>query len=85
MTGEIFASQRMHAMVRSMQERYHDRYLILDAPSVLGSPDARMLADLADLIVLVAGYGRVTMDAIERAVASFDPSKMAGVVLNKRP
>jgi Mrp family chromosome partitioning ATPase len=44
-----------------------------------------MLADLADLVVVVAGYGRVTMDAIERAVANFDPSKMAGVVLNKRP
>jgi len=25
------------------------------------------------------------MDAIERAAANFDPSKMAGVVLNKRP
>jgi protein-tyrosine kinase len=84
-TGELFASQRMQAMVRSMQERYHDRYLILDAPAVLESPDARMLADIADLVVLVAGYGRVTMDAIERAVANFDPSKMAGVVLNKRP
>ena len=34
-TGEIFTSQRMHSMIRSMQERYHDRYLILDAPSVL--------------------------------------------------
>jgi len=84
-TGEIFASQRMHAMIRSMQERYHDRYLILDAPSVLESPDARMLADLADLVVLVAGYGCVTMEAVERAAANFDPSKMAGVVLNKRP
>lgn len=84
-TGEIFTSQRMRAMVRSMQERYNDRYLILDAPSVLGSPDARMLADLADLVVLVAGYGRVTMEAIDKAVAQFDPAKLAGVVLNKRP
>lgn len=84
-TGEIFSSQRMLSLVRSLHDRYHDRYLILDGPSVLGSPDARILAELADLVVLVAGYGLVTMDAVDKAVASFDPAKLAGVVLNKRP
>lgn len=84
-TSEIFSSQRMQSMVRSLRDRYPDRYLILDGPSVLGSPDARILAALADLVVLVAGYGQVTMAAVDKAVANFDPSKLAGVVLNKRP
>ena len=34
------------------------------------------------LIVLVAGYGRVTTDQIEKAAANFDPDKLAGVVFN---
>lgn len=83
--GEIFSSPRMRSMVRSLHDRYPDRYIILDGPSVLGSPDARILADLADLVVLVSGYGQVTMEAVDKAVANFDPSKLAGVVLNKRP
>ncbi|WP_119718300.1 P-loop NTPase family protein [Cognatilysobacter tabacisoli] len=84
-TGEVFSSQRMRSMVKALHDRYPDRYLILDGPSVLGSPDARILAELADLVVLVTGYGQVTMDAVDKAVANFDPSKLAGVVLNKRP
>lgn len=84
-TGEHFTSFRMRAMIDSLRSRYADRYLIIDAPSVTGSPDARMLADLADLVVLVAGYGRVTQQGIDKAVANFDPEKFAGVVFNHRP
>ena len=84
-TGEHFTSFRMRAMIDSVRSRYADRYLIIDAPSVTGSPDARMLADLADLVVLVAGYGRVTQQGIDKAVANFDPEKFAGVVFNHRP
>jgi protein-tyrosine kinase len=84
-TGEAFSSFRMRAMVDSLRSRYADRYLILDGPSVQGSPDARILSDLADQVVLVAGYGRVTMETIDKAIANFDPEKLAGVVLNQRP
>lgn len=84
-TGESFSSFRMRAMIDSLRSRYPDRYLILDSPSVLGSPDARILSELADLIVLVAGYGKVTPDDIEKAVASFPQDKVAGVVFNELP
>ena len=50
-----------------------------------GAPDARILSDLADAVVLVAGYGRVTPDAIDKAVAVFPAGKVAGVVFNQRP
>lgn len=84
-TGEAFTSLRMRAMVDSLRSRHADRYLILDGPPVEGSPDARILSELADLVVLVAGYGRVTPDAIDKAVAVFAPEKIAGVVFNHRP
>ena len=51
------------AMVDSLRSRYPDRYLVLDSPSVLGSPDARILSEVADLVVLVAymrGVGRAS-------------------------
>lgn len=85
MTGEAFSSFRMRAMVDSLRSRYPDRYLVLDSPSVLGSPDARILSELADLVVLVAGYGKVTPDKLEKAVGSFPADKVAGVVFNEIP
>lgn len=84
-TGESFSSFRMRAMIDSVRSRYSDRYIILDSPSVLGSPDARILSELADLVVLVAGYGLVTPEKIEAALASFPAEKVAGIVFNHLP
>ena len=84
-TGEAFSSFRMRAMMDSLRSRYPDRYLVLDSPSVLGSPDARILSELADLVVLVAGYGKVTPDKLEKAIGSFPADKVAGVVFNEIP
>ncbi len=81
-TGEHFSSTRMRVMIDSLRGTHPNRYLILDSPPVLNSPDARILSELADLIVVVAGYGQVTPDAIEKAASAFDPEKVAGVVFN---
>lgn len=80
--GEYFTSTRARTMIDSLRSADPDRYIILDAPSALNSPDARILSDLADVVVLVAGYGKVTMEAIGKAAANFDPAKLAGIVFN---
>ncbi|HVV98453.1 MAG TPA: polysaccharide biosynthesis protein, partial [Rhodanobacteraceae bacterium] len=85
MSAEYFSSFRMRAVLDSLRSRYADRYLFLDSPAVKGSPDARILADLADFIVLVVGYGRDTPGAVNKALANFDPNKIAGVVFNQVP
>ncbi|MGH8078071.1 MAG: polysaccharide biosynthesis protein, partial [Lysobacter sp.] len=81
--SEYFSSFRMRLLVDSLRSRYPDRYLFMDSPPVLGAPDARILADIADVVVLVAGYGRDSPDDVARAAANFDPSKFAGVVFNE--
>jgi Mrp family chromosome partitioning ATPase len=73
----------MRAMLDSLRCRYTDRYLFLDGPAIKGSPDARILSDLADFVVVVVGYGRDTPTAVNQAVANFEPSKLAGVVFNQ--
>lgn len=80
---EYFSSFRMRLLLDSLRSRYPDRYLFLDSPPVRGAPDARILADLADVVVLVAGYGRDSPAAIAQAAANFDPTKFAGVVFNE--
>ncbi|MFZ7096184.1 polysaccharide biosynthesis protein [Luteimonas dalianensis] len=81
-TGEYFSSPRMRTMIDSLRGTHPNRYLILDSPPALDSPDARILSELADLVVLVAGHGQVTIDRIDDAAANFDPEKVAGVVFN---
>ena len=82
-SAEYFSSFRMRAALDSLRCRYPDRYLFLDGPAVKGSPDARILSDLADFVVLVAGYGRDTPTAIAQAAATFDPHRFAGVVFDE--
>jgi Mrp family chromosome partitioning ATPase len=83
--GEYFSSSRMRTAIDSLRSRYADRYLFLDGPAIKGSPDARILSDLADFVVVVAGYGRDTPASISQAVANFEPDKLAGVVFNQPP
>lgn len=82
-TDESFSSFRMRTMIDSLRSQNPDRYLILDGPSVEGSPDARILSGLADFVVLVAGYGRNTAESIQAAAESFPPDKLAGIVFNQ--
>lgn len=81
--GEYFSSFRMRAVLDTLRCRYPDRYLFLDGPPIKDGPDARILSDLADYVVVVAGYGRDTPATINHAVAGFDPNKLAGLVFNE--
>jgi len=81
--AEYFSTFRMRLLLDSLRSRYPDRYVLLDSPPVIGSPDARILADLADVVVLVAGYGRDTPSTIAQAATNFDPAKFAGVLFNE--
>jgi protein-tyrosine kinase len=83
--GEYFSSIPMRAALDALRGRYPDRYIVLDGPAIAGSPDARILSDLADFVVVVAGYGRDTPKAISQATANFEPGKFAGVVFNHAP
>jgi Mrp family chromosome partitioning ATPase len=83
MEAEHFTSFRMRLLLDSLRSSYSDRYIFLDSPPALGAPDARMLSELADVVVLVAGYGRNTPADIAAAAGNFDPRKFAGVVFNE--
>jgi protein-tyrosine kinase len=82
---EYFASVRMRALIQEVSSRYEDRCLVMDAPPALGSPDARILAEHADLIVIVAGEACHRAETIRRATKVFPRERLAGVVFNHLP
>jgi protein-tyrosine kinase len=78
---EYFTSSAMRLFMTDL--RAEPCYIVLDGPSIVGSPDARLLSDFADLIILVVGYGRTTAASIAKATALFEPKKLAGIVFNE--
>jgi protein-tyrosine kinase len=79
---EYFSSNRMRSLMRVIRES--GAFVFLDGPHTKGALDARILSELADLVVLVVGYGKGTPEDIAQAVAMFEPTKFAGVVFNER-
>ncbi len=58
--SEHFTSNRMREFVKSLVDRYPERFPIISAPAVTISADARILADWCDCVVFVApAFGKV--------------------------
>ena len=78
---EYFSGRTMRDIMSAFKQS--SCFVVLDAPAVKGAPDARILSELADLIVLVAGYGVDTAESVSEAAELFDKKKFAGVVFNE--
>ena len=83
--AELLSAPRMRGLLDALHAQNPERYMILDGPALNGSPDALLLSDLADYVVIVAAYGRDTAAAINQAVSGLDPKKIAGVTFNYPP
>ena len=85
MTGssELLGSPRMRALVADMKQRYPERYLFFDVPSVLTSADPLAFAPLVDYIVVVVQAGKTAISSINKALQMLPREKIAGLVLNR--
>jgi len=80
--AEYFSSARMAGFIDNLKTRYPDRYLILDAPPIGISAEARILTELSDLVVLVVPYGRVNEAQVTAAIDTIGEDKLAGIIFN---
>jgi protein-tyrosine kinase len=80
--AEYFSSQTMQLFSEEVRKRYSDRYILVDAPPILEASETQILIDIADLVLLVVPYGKVTNEEISEAVEKIDPSKFVGIVYN---
>ena len=80
---EFFTGERMYSFLSEVRSRYSNRIIIIDAPPILESADTKILAELADYILLVIPYKGVTTNLINRTLNSIDKTKIVGMILNK--
>jgi exopolysaccharide/PEP-CTERM locus tyrosine autokinase len=80
--AEFFTSFRMRQFLQAVRRRYPDRFIILDTAPISQSPDARILTELCDYVMLVVPHGKLTVGGVESAAQALDPDKFVGAVLN---
>jgi Mrp family chromosome partitioning ATPase len=80
--AEYFSSEKMQHFISELKSRYSDRYIFIDAPTVRNSSEARILAELVDMVVLVVPHGKVTLDEINGSIDIIGKNKLAGLVYN---
>ncbi|MHB8257510.1 MAG: P-loop NTPase family protein [Acidiferrobacterales bacterium] len=83
--SEYFTSLKMRRLLEALKARYAERYVVLDAPAVTESADSRILAELADYVLLVVPYGRVSESQILAAAKAIGAKKLVGIVFNNEP
>ena len=80
--AEYFSSDKMQHFIDELRSRYSDRYIFIDSPPVTDSSEARILTEIADMVVLVVPHGRATVEQIEAAIDVIGKDKLAGLVYN---
>ena len=70
-------------LISELSQRYSDRVVLLDAPPLLLTSHARVLAQYAGQIVLVSEAGKTLQYQIKEAVMQLDKNKVVGMLLNK--
>jgi len=82
-SNELVASEAMRKLTHELATRYSDRVVIFDAPPVLPTSEAVVLAALMGQIVFVVEAERSLQGAVQDAIGLLNTSKPVGLVLNK--
>jgi succinoglycan biosynthesis transport protein ExoP len=78
---DLFGTQAMRDLLLRLRERYD--YIVLDGPPIHAVNDARTLATLSDVVLMVAHWGKTPKQAVRGALAylEHDKAPVAGVIL----
>ena len=80
---EILSSPKIENLVHEMKNRYKERYVILDCPPLLQSPDALVVSSYADGIILVVEAGKTSRTQISNSIELLNGRPLLGLVMNK--
>lgn len=77
----MLSSHRIKELLQVFEESYD--LILIDAPSLLNTVDARILATLCNAIVLVARMGKVTRAEVIQATEILEKLNLVGIIANQ--
>lgn len=80
---ELLASEQMAMLLRELGSRYPDRIVIFDAPPLLATTEARVLATHMGQIVMVVAADSTRRHAVDLALAAIESCETVLMMLNK--
>jgi len=80
--AEHFSSEHMESFMRSVKERYPDRFIILDTPPIGLYAESQILASICDVAVLVVAYSKSNNAQVQAGIDTIGRDKLAGLVFN---
>ena len=83
MSTELLASEAMERLLASMAEDHPDRVVIFDAPPLLLTSEAQVLASRVGQVVMVVEAGRTPRQALAQAFAQLEACPVVMPLLNK--
>lgn len=81
--AELYASEGMASLLHELSARYADRVIIFDGPPLIPTAESAVLANLAAHIVFVVEAEKTPKHVAGEALRVVDPTRLAGVILNK--
>ncbi len=80
---ELLASDRMESLITDLGQQYPNQVIIFDAPPLLATTEAQVLARLSGQVLLVVEAGRTGQHMVQEAISTLDARKAINLVLNK--
>lgn len=82
---ELLASNAMDELLGNLAQRYPNHVIVFDAPPLLLTNEARVLASRVGQVVLVVEASKTPRDVVARAFAAVEQCPIVLSVLNKAP
>ncbi|MBL1275793.1 MAG: tyrosine-protein kinase family protein [Ectothiorhodospiraceae bacterium] len=80
---ELLASEKMERIAGELSNRYSDRIVLFDAPPLMATTEASVLAHNMGQILMVVETGKTPQHVVQEAIAKIDERKVIGMLLNK--
>jgi len=82
-SNELLASAAMEQLLLDLSEKYRERIIIFDAPPLLATTEAKVLASRMGQILVVVDESRAHQDEVRKAFALLKESPVVLAILNK--
>lgn len=82
-SAELLGSSAMKKLVNELKHRYADRYIIFDAPHIIGVSDALIFSEYVDAILLVVGDSETKNTELQDTLSMLNNRNVLGIALNK--